>query len=61
MTFAGFQVLSFIDLFAYNKEMKKGIENEVLHGIEKEIPFIAEQIELINSKQNKYLTLQSMN
>ena len=52
MTFAGFQVLSFIDLFAYNEEMKEGIENEVLHSIKKGIPFIVEQIELINSKQN---------
>ena len=52
MTFAGLQVFSFIDLFAHNEETKKGIENEVRHDIEKEIPSIGEQIELINSKQN---------
>ena len=53
VTFAGFQVLGFIDLFAYNEEIMKGIENENMpHGIEKEIPLIVKQIELVNSKQN---------
>ena len=30
----------------------KGIDNGMAHGIEKEIPLIIQQIELVNTKQN---------